>query len=149
MAVLKSYTCSKCAGILIFDSDQEFFDCPFCGTRFSSVDFLGNELLSQADACLERHEFSAAKEKYKAILAEDARNFNALRGMLLCTIMVSSEKELSDISKLKRANLNRIRNELDTARDFSGKKNWEYFNVISNMAGHVEELKQKIGRAHV
>ena len=142
MAVLKSYTCSKCAGILIFDSDQEFFDCPFCGTRFSSVDFHGNELLSQADACLERHEFSAAKEKYKAILAEDARNFNALRGMLLCTIMVSSEKELSDISKLKRANLNRIRNELDTARDFSGKKNWEYFNVISNMTGHVEELKQ-------
>ena len=127
MAVLKSYTCSKCAGILIFDSDQEFFDCPFCGTRFSSVDFHGNELLSQADACFERHEFSAAKEKYKAILAEDARNFNALRGMLLCTIMVSSEKELSDISKLKRANLNRIRNELDTARDFSGKKNWEYF----------------------
>ena len=142
MAVLKSYTCSKCAGILIFDSDQEFFDCPFCGTRFSSVDFHGNELLSQVDACLERREFSAAKEKYKAILAEDARNFNALRGMLLCTIMVSSEKELSDISKLKRANLNRIRIELDTARDFSGKKNWEYFNVISNMTGHVEELKQ-------
>jgi len=141
MAVLKSYTCSKCAGILIFDSDQEFFDCPFCGTRFSSVDFHGNELLSQADACLERREFSAAKEKYKAILAEDPRSFNALRGMLLSTIMVSSEKELSDISKLKKANLNRIRNELDTARDFSGRKNWEYFNVISNMTEHVEELK--------
>lgn len=142
MAVLKSYTCSKCAGILIFDSDQEFFDCPFCGTRFSSVDFHGKELSSQADACLERREFSAAKEKYKAILSEDSRNFNALRGMLLSTIMVSSEKELSDISKLKKANLNRIRNELDTARDFSGKKNWEYFNVISNMTEHVEELKQ-------
>lgn len=142
MAVLKSYTCSKCAGILIFDSDQEFFDCPFCGTRFSSVEFHGNELSSLADACLERREFSAAKEKYKAILAENSRSFNALRGMLLSTIMVSSEKELSDISKLKKANLNRIRNELDTARDFSGKKNWEYFNVISGMTEHVEELKQ-------
>ena len=142
MAVLKSYTCSKCAGILIFDSDQEFFDCPFCGTRFSSVDFHGNELLSQADACLERREFSAAKEKYRAILSEDSRNFNALRGILLSTIMISSEKELSDISCLKRSNLDRIRNELDNVRNFSGKKNAEYFNTISQMTDKVEELKQ-------
>ena len=142
MAVLKSYTCSKCAGILIFDSDQEFFDCPFCGTRFSSVDFHGNELLSQADACLERREFNAAKEKYKTILAEDSRSFNALRGMLLSTIMVTSEKELSDINILKKANLDRIRKELDNAMDFSGKRNTEYFDTISQMTDKVEELKQ-------
>ena len=142
VAVLKSYTCSKCAGILIFDSDQEYFDCPFCGTRFSSVDFHGNELLSQADACLERREFSAAKEKYRAILSEESRNFNALRGILLSTIMISSEKELSDISCLKRSNLDRIRNELDNVRNFSGKKNAEYFNTISQMTDKVEELKQ-------
>ena len=142
MAVLKSYTCSKCAGILIFDSDQEFFDCPFCGTRFSSVDFHGKELLSQADACLERREFNAAKEKYRAILAEDSRSFTALRGMLLSTLMVSSEKELSDINTLKRANLDRIRNELDNARDFSDKRNSEYFDAISKMTRHVEDLKQ-------
>lgn len=30
MARLKSYTCSKCAGVLVFDGDQEYFDCPFC-----------------------------------------------------------------------------------------------------------------------
>ena len=23
----------------MFDSDQEFFDCPFCGNRFDAVDF--------------------------------------------------------------------------------------------------------------
>lgn len=142
MAILKSYTCSKCAGILVFDSDQEFFDCPFCGTRFSSVDFHGKELLSQADACLKRHEFSAAKEKCKDILAEDPRSFPALRGMLLGTLMVSSEKELSDINTLKRANLDRIRKELEDARDFSGKKNSEYFNTIAKMTEHVEELNQ-------
>ena len=142
MAVLKSYTCSKCAGILIFDSDQEFFDCPFCGTRFSAVDFHGKELLSQADACLKRHEFSAAKEKCKDILAEDPRSFPALRGLLLGTLMVSSVEELSDSSTLKRANLDRIRKELDDARDFSGKKNSEYFNTISQMTEHAEELNQ-------
>ena len=142
MAVLKSYTCSKCAGILVFDSDQEFFDCPFCGTRFSSVDFHGKELFSQADACLERREYNTAKEKYKAILAEEPRSFHALRGMLLSTLMVSSEEELSDISVLKRANLDRIRSELDHARDFSGNRNSEYFDAISKMTRHVEDLKQ-------
>ena len=142
MAVLKSYTCSKCAGILIFDSDQEFFDCPFCGTRFSSIDFHGTEMLSQADACLERREFNAAKAKYKAILAEDPRSFDALRGMLLSTIRVSSEKELSDSGSLRKADLNRIRSELDNAKGFSGKLNAEYFNAISQMTDCVEALEQ-------
>ena len=142
MAVLKSYTCSNCAGILIFDSDQEFFDCPFCGTRFSSTDFHGKEILSQADACLERREFSASKEKYRAILAEDPRSFDALRGMLLSTIGVSSEKELSDSGSLRMANLDRIRSELDDVRGFSGKKNAEYFNTVSQMADNVEQLMQ-------
>ena len=142
MAVLKSYTCSKCAGILIFDSDQEFFDCPFCGTRFSSIDFHEKEVFSQADACLERREFNSAKEKYKAILAEDPRSFNALRGILLSTIMVSSEKELSDSGSLRKANLDRVRSELDNVRDFSGRLNSEYFNTISHMADCIEELEQ-------
>ncbi|MCR5327734.1 MAG: hypothetical protein K6E12_02610 [Saccharofermentans sp.] len=140
MAVLKSYTCSNCAGILIFDSDQEFFDCPFCGTRFSSIDFHGKEILSQADACLKRREFIASKEKYRAILAEDPRSFDALRGMLLSTIGISSEKELSDSETLRRANLDRVRSELDDVRGFSSKMNAEYFNTVSQMADHVEQL---------
>ena len=142
MAVLKSYTCSKCAGILIFDTDQEFFDCPFCGTRFSSIDFHGKEMLSQADTCLERREFNVAKKKYKAILAEDPRSFNALRGILLSTIMVSSEKELSDTGSLRRADLDRVRSELDNVKGFSGRLNIKYFNTISQMTDCVEELEQ-------
>ena len=133
MTVLKSYTCSNCAGILIFDSNQEFFDCPFCGTNFTSLDFHENEVLSQADACLDRKEFNSAKEKYRAILAEDPRSFNALRGILLSTIMISSEKELEDSRKLRTANLDRIRSELDNVKNFSGKLNRQYFNTISNM----------------
>lgn len=142
MAVLKSYTCSNCAGILIFDSDQEFFDCSFCGTRFSSIDFHGKEILSQADACLERREYSVSKEKYRAVLAEDPRSFDALRGMLLSTIGVSSEKELSDSGSLRWANLDRVRSELDDVRGFSGKVNAEYFNTVSQMTDHVEQLMQ-------
>ena len=48
MAGLKSYTCSKCAGVLVFECDQEYFDCPFCGTRFAALDFHGTEVMDQA-----------------------------------------------------------------------------------------------------
>ena len=77
MAMLKSYTCSKCAGVLLFDSDQEFFDCPFCGTKFSAADFHGNEIMDQAKDCQRKRSFDAAKEKYYAVLENDPDNFDA------------------------------------------------------------------------
>ena len=75
MAMLKSYTCSKCAGVLLFDSDQEFFDCPFCGTKFSAADFHGNEIMDQAKDCQRKRSFDAAKEKYYAVLENDPDNY--------------------------------------------------------------------------
>ena len=62
--------------------------------------------------------------------------------MLLSTLMILSEKELEDIGKLKRSNLDRIRNELDNARAFSGKRNSVYFSTVSQMTDDVEELMQ-------
>jgi hypothetical protein len=99
-------------------------------------------MLSQADTCLERREFTVAKAKYKAILAEDTCSFDALRGMLLSAIGVSSEKELSDTGSLRRTNLDSVRRELDNVRVFSGKLNAKYFNTISQMVDCVEELVQ-------
>ena len=54
-------------GVLLFDSDEEFFDCPFCGTKFSAVDFHGDEILDQAKDCLKKRAFDAAKDKYQFV----------------------------------------------------------------------------------
>lgn len=45
MAGLKSYTCSKCGGILSVDREQDVLDCPFCGTQFDYVEFHSGDLL--------------------------------------------------------------------------------------------------------
>lgn len=84
MARLKSYTCSKCAGVLVFDGDQEYFDCPFCGTRFDVLDFHGknfrlkrekerNELLSKA------YPFRVSNKKIEIEFRELRSSITAMR----------------------------------------------------------------------
>ena len=94
MSLLKSYTCSKCAGILIFDSDQEFFDCPFCGTKFNAADFHEEEIMNQAKESLRKEAFSSAKEKFNLILESDPSDFEALKGLILCEIKTSDLENL-------------------------------------------------------
>lgn len=90
MTVLKSYTCSKCGGVLNIDSDQEFFDCPFCGNRYDEFDFHEDELFAQAEESLRQKAFPNAREKYKTILEKNPGNFEALRGIVFCETGISS-----------------------------------------------------------
>ena len=105
MALLKSYTCSKCAGVLIFDSDQAYFDCPFCGTKFNVADFHGAELFSQASACLAQNDFIAAREKYKTVLDNEPDNFEALRGLVLSEAGLPSPEWLCNPINFKKNNI--------------------------------------------
>ena len=100
MATLKSYTCSKCAGILMFDADQEILDCPFCGNRYDIVEFHADEVLDQANACLKEGSFSAAKEKFGQILDNDPQNFDALLGTVLCALKLDSVERLENSDNL-------------------------------------------------
>ena len=108
MALLKSYTCSKCGGVLYFDSDQAFFDCPFCGNRFDIVDFHGEEILAQAEECLKQKDFVAAKEKYNMMLSRDEYYFTALRGLVFCEAGLASADELKDPDNISRNNLSNV-----------------------------------------
>ena len=95
MSLLKSYTCSKCAGVLMFDSEQAFFDCPFCGTKFNAVDFHEDEIKIQAEESLKKEAFSSAKEKFNLILESEPSDFDALKGLLLCDIKAASLESLN------------------------------------------------------
>ena len=116
MAKLKSYTCSKCAGILTFDSDQEFFDCPFCGNKYDIVDFHAGEVLDQARSLLEQKSFDAAKEKFGLVLDNDPHNFDALLGSVLCVLRLSSADELEDSSNLQGRDLTKAKKVLTNAK---------------------------------
>ena len=100
MALLKNYSCSKCAGILTFDEGQEIFDCPFCGNAFNITDFHRDDYLAQAKDCLFRLRFDTAAEKYKILLDKNPCDFEALRGMVLVEGKIRSLDMLKDPANL-------------------------------------------------
>lgn len=140
MAVLKSYTCSKCAGVLLFDSDQEFFDCPFCGTKFNAVDFHGDEILVQAKDCLKKKSFDAAKDKFLTVLDNDPQNFDALLGIVLCELNVSSPEELKDRSVLVNRNLTPAKKAIVNAKRQLPKNEADFFDKINDLINLHEKI---------
>lgn len=140
MAVLKSYTCSKCAGVLNFDSDQEFFECPFCGTAFDVLDFHGDEVMEQARSLLKNESFDAAREKYKAILKYDPKNFEANLGVVLCDLKVTSEDSLEFPDRLPEYDVVNVRKSILKAKRNTGKNGSSYFGKMYELISVKEDV---------
>ena len=142
MAVLKSYSCAKCGGVLVFDSDQKFFDCPFCGTKFDVMDFHGDEVLSQAKDCLKKKTFDVAKSKYNSVLEKEPENFEALLGSVLCELHITSVEELNNREILAGTDLTAAKKALNNARVNTPKKEAVYFNKILEILSINEDLNR-------
>ena len=140
MAVLKSYTCAKCAGVLVFDSDREYFDCPFCGTKFSYVDFHDDEIMSRADECLKCREFDTARLRYKDILVNDPHNFKALLGLVLCAAKASSVDELKDTDKFDKHDFSQAADEASVAQTHVSSEHGAYFDKLAEIAETADEI---------
>ena len=140
MAILKSYTCSKCAGVLNFDSDQEFFECPFCGTAFDVLDFHGDEVMEQARSLLKNESFDAAREKYKAILKYDPKNFEANLGVVLCDLKVTSADRLEFPDLLPEYDVVNVRKSILKAKRNTGKNGSSYFGKMYELISVKEDV---------
>ncbi len=142
MAFLKSYSCVKCGGVLSFDEDQEFFDCPFCGTRFQSATFHRDELFSQANASLEQKAFELAREKYELVLADAPHDLDALLGIVLCEAGVSSFDELEDPAVFRDKDIEKIREAVNMAKDNSASGEKTFFEGLLELAELGAEIKK-------
>ena len=140
MAMLKSYTCSKCAGVLNFDSDQEFFECPFCGTAFDVLDFHGDEVMEQAGSLLKNESFDAAREKYKAILKYDPKNFEANLGVVLCDLKVTSADRLEFPDLLPEYDVVNVRKSILKAKRNTEKNGSLYFGKMYELVSVKEDV---------
>ena len=140
MAVLKSYTCSKCAGVLNFDSDQEFFECPFCGTAFDVLDFHGDEVMEQAKELLKAKSYNAAKEKYLSILVNEPDNFEANLGSVLSDMRITTVEKLENPDTLPAYNVVRVKKALVNAKNNSDKNTSMYFEKLMEMVDIREEV---------
>lgn len=117
MTKLSGYACTKCGGILNIDSDQELLDCPFCGTRLDLVEYHRRAILSQAELCLKRMEYRSAYERYKELYDKDHRDFEALRGLILCAGKFPVKDDLTDPVRLIRHDIKRASTVLGQLRE--------------------------------
>ena len=124
----------------MFDSDQEFFDCPFCGTKFNAIDFHGDEILDQAKDCLKKKSFDAAKDKFAAVLDNDPVNFDALLGLVLCELKISSADDLEERSVLTNIDLIPAKKALINARRLLPKNEAGYIDKITDLINLHEKI---------
>ena len=149
MALLKSYSCKSCGGILNFDEDQEIFACPFCGEEFNYLDFHRDELLSQAAKCLKDLRFNAAKDKYETLLSGNPRDFEALRGLVLVHGRINSQADLKSLDALRNSNLYAaVKASEDARRILAGSPEALYFKELTELLEIGIEFRKKTAAAH-
>ncbi len=141
MSLLKSYTCSKCAGVLMFDSEQAFFDCPFCGTKFNAVDFHEDEIKVQAEENLRKEAFSSAKEKFNLILERDPSDFEALKGLILCEIKAASLETLDSPGTFDPVDIVALKLLIARLKKQASIKDSGFFNQLSVLIDLSDRLK--------
>ena len=148
MALLKSYTCRSCGGVLNFDEDQEIFACPFCGEEFNYTDFHREELLSQAVRCLKDLRFDAAKEKYNTLLSNNPQDFEALRGMVLVNGRINSQADLKSAEDLRDCDFAAaIKASEDAGQAVTGASESLYFERLTALLRLGEEYRDKTADA--
>ncbi len=140
MAKLKSYSCTKCAGVLNFDEEQELFACPFCGNEFNVVELHREEVASQGEAALKRLRFDTAEANFKAMLAKDPGDLKAHLGMILAKGKISSVDNLSDIEKIKDCEIKPAKRALNNARKESSEGS-EYLGKLYELLVLAEKYK--------
>lgn len=147
MAYLKSYTCTECGAVLSVDKLQGQFACPFCGAEFNSADFHRDELIKQAEECLARGAYDAAKEKYDAVLANNGHDFDAIRGQILIAGKIHSINDLTKSENLLRADLEAVNSLVVKYKDVLSGEDAGYISKLAGLfkkAIDIRELKEKI-----
>lgn len=148
MALLKSYTCTKCGGVLNFDEDQEIFECPFCGQEFNYTDFHRDELLNQASKCLKEFRYDTAKEKYDTLLSNNPQDFEAMRGMVLAQGRISSLEELDSPENLRNCDfVSAIKATDDSGKGVGVSAENRYFERLAKLLRLGEEFCEKTADA--
>jgi tetratricopeptide (TPR) repeat protein len=142
MARIKSYSCSKCGGILNVDIMEEYFDCPFCGSKFDVFDFHSNEIRDEAQALLRKDEYAKAHEKFEELLVKSPDDFELLRSNAFAVGNITHIDKLESPENLGRTGIDNLRNLLTYDKRYTECENAPYFAKILEMI----DISREYGR---
>lgn len=138
----KSPACTKCGGELIVNLNSLVYECPFCGVTFD-FDFLRDETaLEDAREAVSKSQFVKADGIWKYILAIEPKNFEALRGRILCAAkwtQLPSENALSSMAKIY---LPVMEKRCAEAAASCEEKDRKYFDKLNQVVAEYDKYKK-------
>lgn len=147
MRELVSYTCSACGGALTVDRNQEVYECPFCGNGYDFVQMHHDELLKNAAVNMRQMEFTAAKEKYDSILESEPQDFEALRGLALCSGGIISTDSMRKPEKMAICSFDLMKRTLQDVQKRAKETDLPYFERMYELADlaqqHAEATEER------
>ncbi len=148
MRELVRYICSSCGGALIVDRNQGIYDCPFCGNAFDGVVIHRDEILADAENNLKQREFHSAQEKFDSILSDRPKDFDALRGLVLCAGKLPSVNTLRKPDKASDCDVENFRKVLDDVLKRAPEEDIPYFEKLSEMLGIAKDYQKLVVEGH-
>ena len=142
-----SLSCTSCGGELVVNLNRQVYECPFCGLSFD-YDFIRDEIAhSEAEKALKESQFIKADAIYEYILASDPKNFEALRGRILCAATWENlQNPLQDIEfHMKKAHVPTMIVRIEEALAACEESDRQYFEMFKMIVPENETVIKFFG----
>ncbi|MBR3057317.1 MAG: hypothetical protein IKG93_05040 [Clostridiales bacterium] len=137
-----SASCPSCSSELIVNLDRQLYECPYCGVTYD-FDFIRDETaLAEAEEALSESQFIKADSMYSYILAIDPKNFEALRGRILCAAKWTDLKIALQSAELymRKAHIPTIKTRIEEAIGACEESDRPYFEEFLEIIPAYEEF---------
>ena len=128
--LLSSRSCTSCGGELIVNMNLQIFECPFCGMSFD-FDFIRDETAGkEAEESLKQSQYIKADGIFAYILKSDPKNFDALRGRILCSAKWPDIPKDLVSEAMQRVHVPTLQKRAEEAVSACEEKNRPYFELF-------------------
>ncbi|MBR3461166.1 MAG: hypothetical protein IKH20_00655 [Clostridiales bacterium] len=136
-------TCTKCAGSLIPDKDNNIYRCLSCGVAYGSSILFDSDAKTKAESSVLLGEFNEADVWYNCMLMVRSYDFDALRGRILCAARWKDFAGVECPTSVSVVRIKNIRDRIGEALVHAWDKDRGYFDTCKSFIDLYEELWNK------
>lgn len=135
--------CTKCAGILIPDKNNNIYRCLSCGVAYGSSILFDSDAKTKAENSMQLGEFNEADVWYNCMLMVHSFDFDALRGRIFCAARWKNFADVECPTSVSTVRIKNVRERIAEARIHAWEKDRGYFDTCSRLIDLYEQLWNK------
>ena len=143
MADTREAVCTGCGGRLIPDAEYNIYRCTSCGVAFGSSVLFDPDSAAKAAASMRDGEFTEADIRYNCILMTDPKNFEALKGRVLCAAKWRRAGEITDGAAFTPVRMENVRKRISEAIENAEDDRKEFFRKFDRLFNLLEKMQDK------